>query len=169
MSDLFHEDIPDSIIKEIFDVMNKCPQHIFQVLTKRSERLKILSPHLYWTRNIWMGVTIENADFLKRIPDLQKSDAYIKFLSLEPFIGPIKNLPLDNIDWIIVGGESGPKARPMSIEWVRDIRDRCEEEKVSFFFKQWGGIKKHASGRVLDGKIWDEKPTLIRKANCTEV
>ena len=158
MSDLFHENVPEYFILKIFNVMNNAHWHRFQVLTKRSDRLAAMSYKLPWTQNIWMGVTVESAGYKYRIDDLRHSDAYIKFLSMEPLLGPVRDLDLANIDWVIVGGESGPKARPIEIEWIREIRDRCETSNVPFFFKQWGGIRKKKKGRTLDGKIWDELP-----------
>ncbi len=161
MSDLFHEDVPDSVIMEIFQVMNKTPQHTYQILTKRSDRLLNLSPDLNWTSNIWMGVSIESQRYLKRIHDLQRTHAKLKFLSIEPLIGPIARLNLDKLDWVVVGGESGPNARPMRKEWVDCIKDICILDRVPFFFKQWGGKNKHRTGRLLDGKTWDEMPNLV--------
>jgi protein gp37 len=158
MSDLFHEKVPEDFILKIFKVMNNAHWHRFQVLTKRSGRLKEISDKILWSPNIWMGVTIENADFKYRIDDLRCSDAYIKFISIEPLIGFLGDLELDAVDWIIVGGESGPSARPMNIEWVRGIREQALENNVPFFFKQWGGTRKKKNGRTLDGKLWSELP-----------
>ena len=158
MSDLFHEDVPTDFIIEVFNVMNAANWHIFQVLTKRSERLIELNCKLNWSNNIWMGVSVENEKNIDRIKNLQKSNAAIKFLSIEPLLGPIENLDLDKIDWVIVGGESGPKARPMKKEWVVNIKNVCLSSGVSFFFKQWGGFNKKSAGRTLDGRTWDEKP-----------
>jgi protein gp37 len=174
MSDLFHPDVPVEFIKAVFSVMNQTPQHIYQVLTKRSERLLELSVELSWTDNIWMGVSIENEDYRYREDDLSKTAAKTKFLSVEPLIGPIKKLNLDRIDWVIVGGESGHKARPLKKQWVDDIRIQCENNKVAFFFKQWGKAKfnvnqldptidtehpQHAKGGCeLDGKIYRQMP-----------
>ena len=160
MSDIFHEDISDTFIKRVFNTMRQCPQHTFQVLTKRAERLFSLSGDLPWSHNIWMGVSIEDSSQYCRIRHLEKSDAKIKFLSCEPLIGRLKNLPLKNIDWVIAGGESGPHARPMKPEWVTEIRDRCQDLGVPYFFKQWGGTNKKATGRVLDGRTWDDMPPL---------
>lgn len=160
MSDLFHEDIPTDFVFKAFDVMRKAHWHQFQVLTKRSEHLLELAPQIDWPQNVWMGVSIENADYAFRIDHLRQTDAHIKFLSLEPLLGPIPNLNLDNIDWVIVGGESGPKARPMLEEWVTEIRDQCIFADVPFFFKQWGGVQKRRAGRELDGITWDEMPSL---------
>ncbi|MBU1636030.1 phage Gp37/Gp68 family protein [bacterium] len=159
MSDLFHENIPDSIILKIFQTMNKADWHIFQVLTKRSDRLRSLSNKLPWSDNIWMGVTVEDAKVQYRIKDLIHTSAYIKFLSLEPLIGPLKNLELTGINWIIVGGESGPGARPMNPEWVKEIRDNCLKTDTPFFFKQWGGFNKKKNGRKLDGQYWNQQPS----------
>lgn len=158
MSDLFHENVPFKYIERVFATMIKANQHVYQVLTKRSERLKEIAKDLPWTDNIWMGVSIENEDYTYRIDHLRKTPAIVKFLSLEPLIGPLNNLKLQNINWVIVGGESGPGARPMSDEWVRDIRDTCIEQKIHFFFKQWGGVNKKKAGRKLDGRFWDEMP-----------
>jgi protein gp37 len=158
MSDLFHESIPDEFIHDVFSVMREAGQHRFQILTKRSERLHELSPELEWTPNIWMGVSVENDEYAYRIQHLRQTGAYVKFLSLEPLLGPVPSLDLTEIDWVIVGGESGPGARPMKEEWVLEIRDRCAAAAVPFFFKQWGGTVKKRTGRVLDGKTWDEMP-----------
>jgi protein gp37 len=173
MSDLFHEDVPDRFIHNVFAVMQKADQHVFQVLTKRASRLAAMSADLPWAPNIWMGVSIENADYLHRVDHLRKTGAGIKFLSLEPLLGPLSGLTLNDIGWVIVGGESGPGARPMRPEWVRDIRDRCAAAGVPFFFKQWGKItnnteqddptaKKNGGtakgGRILDGRTWDNVP-----------
>jgi protein gp37 len=159
MSDLFHEDVPDDAIIRIFETMNKCPQHTFQILTRRSDRLRQISKMLKWTHNIWMGVTVESNDFVFRISDLLGSDARTKFASFEPLLGPINVDLIGDIDWMIVGGESGPKAREMKKEWVLPIRDYCIEKEVPYFFKQWGGARKKKLGRKIDGKIWDEMPT----------
>lgn len=160
MSDLFHKDVPVSFIKEVFDVMNRASWHRFQVLTKRSDRLREVASQLKWTENIWMGVTVESADYTYRIDHLRETGAMVKFLSLEPLLGPLRDLNLTDIDWAIVGGESGPGARPMDEMWVRDIRDQCRRADVAFFFKQWGGVRKKRTGRVLDGRTWDEMPHL---------
>lgn len=160
MSDLFHEDVPVGYIEKVFEVMGKCSQHSFQVLTKRSERLLELSPRLRWTKNIWMGVSVESAEYTYRIDDLRMSGAAIKFLSLEPLIGDVGRLNLQGIDWAIAGGESGPGARYMDPVWVRSIRDQCIESGVAFHFKQWGGVNKKKAGRVLDGRTWDQLPDL---------
>jgi protein gp37 len=161
MSDLFHEDVPFDFIQQVFRVMNDCPQHQFQVLTKRAERLEELSPLLNWTSNIWMGVSVENEEVAFRIDHLRKTNAFIKFLSLEPLIGPLLNLNLKNIDWVIVGGESGRTPRPMETEWVIRIKGQCESARVAFFFKQWGGKNKKAAGRELHGKTYDAMPNKL--------
>ncbi|MBI2841793.1 MAG: phage Gp37/Gp68 family protein [Armatimonadetes bacterium] len=158
MSDLFHEDVPVEFILNVFDVMRRATRHRFQVLTKRSVRLLDLDPILPWAPNIWMGVSVENGDYTFRIDHLRRTHAAIKFLSLEPLLGPLPNLDLTGIDWVIVGGESGPKARPMRARWVMDIRDQCLRADVPFFFKQWGGTNKKKAGRLLDGRTWDEMP-----------
>jgi len=159
MSDLFHEDIPIEYIKDVFKVMNECEQHIFQVLTKRSERLLEISGELEWTKNIWMGVSVEDDKVVHRINDLAKTSAKIKFLSLEPLIGPLKDLDLAGIDWVIVGGESGFSPREMKKEWAVDILNQCEDYNVPFFFKQWGGKNKKKAGRVLNGRTYDDMPS----------
>ena len=160
MSDLFHQDVPDEFIKQVFDVMRTAHWHQFQVLTKRAGRLARLSHELDWPPHIWAGVTVENLDNIHRIKELRKTEAAVKFLSLEPLLGPIENLDLQGIDWAIVAGESGQKFRPMQEEWVRSIRDQCLDADVPFFFKQWGGRNKKKAGRVLDGRIWDEMPVV---------
>ncbi len=159
MSDIFHESIPDEIILKIFETMNECPQHQFQVLTKRPERLEDLNKKIVWTDNIWMGVTVENANYLNRIDVLRNTDARIKFVSAEPLLGDITPLNLTDIDWIIVGGESGPGARPMEKEWVLNIKNSAKAQHTAFFFKQWGGTNKKKNGRELDGNIYSEYPT----------
>lgn len=158
MSDLFHEDIPLEYISQVFKVMNECPQHQFQVLTKRAERLEELSPLLNWTENIWAGVSVENQETTFRIAHLQRTGAFIKFLSCEPLLENLPDLDLALIDWVIVGGESGHRARPIKESWVLDIRDQCQKASVAFFFKQWGGKNKKLSGRLLEGKTYDEMP-----------
>lgn len=159
MSDLFHKNVPLSFILSVFETMNKAHWHIFQVLTKRSDRLLEINKYLPWTKNIWMGVSIENQDYTFRIDDLRKTNAETKFLSIEPLLGQIKKLNLKKIDWVIVGGESGPKARPMSEEWVVDIKEKCLSQSVPFFFKQWGGVQKKKNGRELEGRTWDQMPS----------
>jgi protein gp37 len=163
MSDTFHEDITDEQIFKIFSVMNHARWHTFQVLTKRSERLLKLSKKIKWTPNIWQGVTVEHSATRSRIEDLRHVGAQTKFLSIEPLIGPIAGLNLTGIDWVIVGGESGPGARPIKKEWVTAIRDICVKTKTPFFFKQWGGIRKKENGRVLENRIWDEMPLIQSK------
>jgi len=158
MSDLFHQDVPLSFIKKVFSVMRRANWHQYQLLTKRSERLLEVSPLLTWEPHIWIGVSVENDDYISRIDDLRKTGADVKFLSLEPLLGPLRKLNLRGIDWVIVGGESGPGARPMNPDWVRDIRDQCLRANVPFFFKQWGGQFKKRTGRVLDGRTWDQMP-----------
>ena len=158
MSDLFHEDIPLRFIQKVFDVMNRANWHTYQILTKRSARLIELDSQLPWASNIWMGVSVENQDYTFRIDYLRETRSNIKFLSLEPLLGPLPDLNLRGIDWVIVGGESGPRARLMDTKWVIDIRDQCETSKVPFFFKQWGGVNKKKTGRLLEGKTWDQMP-----------
>ena len=160
MSDLFHEDVPLEFITRILDVARRSPQHTYQVLTKRPHRVLELDAELNWPDNVWMGTSVEDANVLDRVRQLKDTSAKIKFLSVEPLIGPIPRLPLSGIDWIIVGGESGPGARPMVPDWVRTIRDRCVHYGVPFFFKQWGGPNKGLTGRTLDGRTWDDMPTL---------
>jgi len=158
MSDLFHKDVPTAYIQRVFDVMRRASQHRFQVLTKRSQRLARLSSILNWQPNIWMGVSVESQEYTFRIDHLRETNAHIKFLSLEPLLGPLTNLNLEGIDWVIVGGESGPGARAMRSEWVLDIRDQCRDAGIPFFFKQWGGTNKKKAGRLLDNRTWDEMP-----------
>lgn len=158
MSDLFHEDVPADFIGRVFATMAACPQHTFQVLTKRSERLRELAPGLPWPSNVWMGVSVEDERVQHRILDLAEVPAKVRFLSCEPLIGPLRALPLKGIHWCIVGGESGPKARPMERWWVDSILRQCKAADVAFFFKQWGGVRKHTTGRELDGRTWDELP-----------
>jgi protein gp37 len=160
MSDLFHVDVPLSYIKDVFDVMRRAHWHQYQVLTKRSERLLELSPRLQWAPQIWMGVSVENARYVDRIDDLRKTGAHVRFLSLEPLLGPLHKLNLRGINWAIVGGESGPGARPVDPAWVTDLRDQCVRAGVAFFFKQWGGVQKKKTGRELEGRTWDEMPEL---------
>lgn len=158
MSDLFHKGVPTEYIQQIFEVMRKAHWHRFQVLTKRSNRLLHLAEKLDWAPNIWMGVTVENERSFHRVDDLRSIPARIKFLSIEPLLGPLPHLSLKGIDWVIVGGESGLGARPMDPKWVRSILQRCQKAHVPFFFKQWGGIRKKEAGRLLDGRTWDEMP-----------
>ena len=164
MSDLFHDDIPLAYIQRVFATMRDCPRHTFQVLTKRSERLAELAPHLPWPENVWMGVSVEDARVLHRVADLQSVQAKVRFLSLEPLIGPLGSLALDGIHWVIVGGESGPQARPMRKEWVKDILRQCRTAKVPFFFKQWGGTRKDLTGRELYGRTYSEMPVVAQTA-----
>lgn len=161
MSDLFHEEVPVEYIQQVFEVMNQANWHEYQVLTKRSERLDSLDGLIRWAPHIWMGVSVESVDYVWRIDHLRRTKAHVKFLSLEPLLGPIRNLNLRNIDWVIVGGESGPGARPMKKEWVTDVRNQCKRAGVAFFFKQWGGVFKKKAGRELEGRTWDELPTLV--------
>ncbi|MCC7293655.1 MAG: phage Gp37/Gp68 family protein [Phycisphaerales bacterium] len=158
MSDLFHERVPAGFIRRVFETMKACPQHTFQVLTKRIQRLRELDAQLPWPANVWMGVSIEDARVLHRLADLQACSASLRFLSCEPLIGPLESLPLDGIGWVIVGGESGPGARPMRRTWVESIRRQCRHQRAAFFFKQWGGVRKHATGRSLNGRTYDEMP-----------
>jgi protein gp37 len=160
MSDLFHHGVPMSFIKQVFATMAKADWHQFQVLTKRSGRLLALSDELEWPPNVWMGVSVETADYKSRIDHLRGTGAAVKFLSLEPLLGDLGPLDLAGIDWAIVGGESGPGARPMTSEWVTEIRRQCEQAQVPFFFKQWGGVQKKRAGRILDGRIYDDLPRL---------
>ncbi|MBC3787329.1 DUF5131 family protein [Spirosoma utsteinense] len=160
MSDMFHHKVPLSFIQKVFDTMNQCPQHTFQVLTKRAEILEAYSNDLRWTENIWMGVSVEDYRVRYRIDHLRRSNAKIKFLSLEPLIGPLPNLDLTGIDWVIVGGESGRKPRPIKESWVESIRQQCQDAGVAFFFKQWGGVNKKESGRLLNGRTYDEMPRI---------
>lgn len=160
MSDLFHADIPFDYLNRVFNVMNECDQHTFQVLTKRAEYLHEISPKLNWSPNIWMGVSVESKEFEFRIELLRKTNAFIKFLSIEPMIGPIPELELSGIDWVIVGGESGFGARPIKKEWVLDIQKQCKIANVPFFFKQWGGANKKKNGRILNGKTYNGMPTI---------
>ena len=161
MSDLFHKDIPLSFIKRVFKVMNETPQHTYQVLTKRGDILYKHHKELKWTSNIWMGVSVEDEKATKRIDFLRRTGAKTKFLSLEPLLGPLPNLNLKKIDWVIVGGESGAKARPVEAEWIHDIRNQCKSAKVAFFFKQWGGRNKKAAGRLLNGRTYNEMPKRV--------
>jgi protein gp37 len=165
MSDLFHKDVSAAYIKRVFEVMNKAHWHQFQVLTKRAERLEELSSELSWTPNIWMGVSVENRDYTFRIDHLRQTGAQVKFLSLEPLLGPLPDLNLRGIHWVIVGGESGPGARTMKPEWVSEIRRQCTQSRTAFFFKQWGGVNKKKTGRLLDGRTWDELPQVVSYRN----
>lgn len=158
MSDLFHEDVPMDFVARVFRTMVETPRHTYQILTKRAERLEELSAVLPWAPNVWMGVSVENRDYVWRIDHLRRSGAAVRFLSLEPLLGPLDRIDLSGIDWVIAGGESGPGARPMDEEWVRSIRDQCGDAGVPFHFKQWGGTNKKRTGRTIDGRTWDEWP-----------
>lgn len=160
MSDLFHDNVPTEYIQSVFDVMNQADWHQYQVLTKRAERLEELSDKLPWAPHIWMGVSVENKDYLWRIDHLRRTKAHIKFLSIEPLLGPLGKINLRGVDWVIVGGESGPGARSMNAEWVTEIKDQCVRAGGAFFFKQWGGVQKKRHGRELEGRTWDEMPEL---------
>ena len=158
MSDLFHEEVPVSFIQRVFEVMNMATRHTFQILTKRSRRMQEINPILPWSQNIWMGVSVESKKWLTRIDDLRGTDARLKFVSFEPLLEPLENIPLQGIDWVIVGGESGPQARPLQKEWVIQIKDACQQYGIPFFFKQWGGTRKKRAGPILDGRVWDAMP-----------
>lgn len=158
MSDLFHEEVPTPFIRKVFDSMRRASWHTFQILTKRSDRLRQLDAMIDWPANVWMGVSVESKRYAFRIEHLRHTHAAVKFLSVEPLLGPLPGLNLLGIQWVIVGGESGPGARPITKEWVTDIRDQCVTAGVSFFFKQWGGINKKRTGRLLDGRTWDDLP-----------
>ena len=159
MSDLFHTRVPFSFVDRVFDTMRACPQHVFQVLTKRSGKMLAYARRVkQWPGNVWMGVTVESGRYASRIHDLRQVPAPVRFLSCEPLIAPAGRLPLKGIHWVIVGGESGPGARPMKEEWVQSVRRQCESAGVPFFFKQWGGVRKHLTGRELDGRIYDHMP-----------
>jgi protein gp37 len=161
MSDLFHPNVPTSFIHEVFGVMSRANWHQYQILTKRSERLLEVNAALPWESHVWMGVSVENHRFVHRIHDLRRTAAHVKFLSLEPLLGPLPGLNLSGIDWVIVGGESGPRSRPMDSSWVTSIRDQCRHAGVAFFFKQWGGVFKSRTGRELEGRTWDEMPSTV--------
>jgi protein gp37 len=161
MSDLFHKDVPESFIDAIFEVMAETSIHNFQVLTKRSARMREFARELPLMDNIWLGVTVENSDYLYRINNLKQTQARVKFISFEPLLGPIPRFDLAGIDWVIVGGESGPHSRPIKPEWVTDIRDQCVNAGVNFFFKQWGGFNKKKTGRLLEGRTWNEMPLTL--------
>ncbi|MCU1336819.1 MAG: hypothetical protein JWO19_2400 [Bryobacterales bacterium] len=161
MSDLFHDDVPLEYIQRVFSVMNEAHWHQYQILTKRAERLEELSSKLEWAPHIWMGVSVESSKYLDRIDCLRRTNAHVKFLSLEPLLGPLPDMNLRGIDWAIVGGESGPGARPMDPAWVTDIRDQCTSAGLAFFFKQWGGVQKKKTGRMLEGRTWDQMPELV--------
>jgi len=159
MSDLFHEDIPEDFLRAIFDVMVGAEHHTFQILTKRHQRLAALAPALPWPANVWMGVSIENHRFVKRADYLRRVPAAVRFISAEPLLGPLDGLDLSGIDWLIAGGESGPGHRPVRTQWLQALRDRCAQEQVAYFFKQWGGARSKTGGRLLDGRTWDQMPT----------
>lgn len=158
MGDLFHEEVPVEFIESVFSVMRDTPRHTFQLLTKRADRLAAVAPQLLWPDNVWMGVTVEDNEHVDRVDLLRTVPAHVRFLSIEPLLGPLPNLDLANMDWVIVGGESGPGARPMNGQWVTPIRDLCVSSDIRFFFKQWGGVRKKAAGRLLDNRTWDELP-----------
>jgi protein gp37 len=160
MSDLFHDDVPVDYIRQVFDVMRRAHWHRFQILTKRSERLANLDPHIDWPRNVWMGVSVESRPYVSRIRLLRSTHARVKFLSVEPLLEALPNLDLDGIDWVIAGGESGPRARAVRPEWIAGLRDQCVVARVPFFFKQWGGPNKKRTGRLLEGRTWDEMPRM---------
>lgn len=166
MSDLFHPEVPESFVLKVFEVMRAASWHIFQVLTKRSERLLQMDPIIDWPQNVWMGVTVENQDYMFRAKHLVQTHARLKFLSLEPLLGTVCELP-EGVDWVIVGGESGPGARPLKREWVIEIRDRCISAGIPFFFKQWGGVNKKQKGRLLDGQLWDQMPHVPKRSEGT--
>jgi protein gp37 len=163
MSDMFHERVPTDFIRRAFDVMHRAYWHRFQILTKRADRLAILSDELPWSNNIWMGVSVESGSYQYRIDFLRNTGAATKFLSLEPLLGPLDNLQLNGIHWVIVGGESGPGARSMNLEWVTSIRNQCVDSNVPFFFKQWGGVRKKRNGRILEGRTWDQMPATNKR------
>lgn len=169
MSDLFHRDVPARFIRQVFRTMEQNPQHTFQILTKRAKRMREIAHQLPWPRNVWMGVSVESPRYYGRIGDLMAVPAAVRFLSVEPLIQPVPDLPLEGIDWVILGGESGPGARPLKPEWVRTVRDGCLEAGVPFFFKQWGGVQKKKTGRTLDGTTWDAipNPTSVSERVCT--
>lgn len=165
MSDLFHEQIPEDFIGDVFDVMRRADWHIFQILTKRHERLEELAPRLEWPTNVWMGVSIENRRFVHRADALRTVPSAVRFISAEPLLGPLEGLDLAGIDWLISGGESGPRHRPVHAEWLRELRDRCQAEGVAYFFKQWGGRTSKVGGRELDGRLWNELPTPVDRTS----
>jgi len=158
MSDLFHEGVPQGFIQKVFDVMNQGSWHTYQILTKRSSRVSELADSIDWPPNVWMGVSVENRDYTYRIDHLRQAGSQIKFLSLEPLLGPMPHLNLNGVDWVIVGGESGPHARPMKKEWAIDVKDQCQSSDIPFFFKQWGGVHRKRNGRTLEGRTWDQMP-----------
>lgn len=158
MSDLFHKDVPITFIRDVFDVMRDTPQHTYQMLTKRTRRLRQFAPNLDWPSNLWMGVSVESSKYTFRIDHLREVPAAVRFVSAEPLLGPLGVVDFDGIDWVIAGGESGPHARPMDISWGRELRDQCVRDGVKFFFKQWGGRTSKSGGRLLDGRTWDDMP-----------
>ena len=164
MSDLFHEAVPEDYIRQVFEVMGQADWHIFQVLTKRARRLEEIASRLLWPPNVWQGVSVENSRYVWRVNHLRQIPAAVRFLSVEPLLGPISQVALDGIDWVIVGGESGPQHRTMDLAWVREIRDQCVQKGVPFFFKQWGGRTPKTGGRVLEGRVWDEMPNVSVRA-----
>ncbi len=166
MSDLFHEGVPFDYVRRVFDVMQRCPQHTFQVLTKRPERAAEMAADLPWPPNVWMGTSVESADYIHRVRMLRRIKSHVRFLSCEPLLGPLPRLPLEGIHWVIVGGESGPKARAMREDWVLGIKAQCEAKSVAFFFKQWGGVQKSRTGRELEGRTWDEMPAVVGGTSC---
>ena len=169
MSDLFHADVPEAYIRKVFNIMERAHWHVFQVLTKRAGRLAELSNRLVWPPNVWMGVSVETMRYVHRIAKLLETPATVRFLSIEPLLGPLPELPLDGVDWVIVGGESGPGARPMKKEWVDDIKSQCVAQRVPFFFKQWGGSIKKKTGRLLDGRTWDQMPALAQEDRVASI
>ncbi len=169
MSDLFHDDVPETFIEDVFVVMRQAAWHTFQILTKRHERLEALGARLDWPRNVWMGVSIENRRFVHRADALRAVPAAVRFISAEPLLGPLEGLDLSGIDWLIAGGESGPKHRPMRAEWARELRDRCRDERVAYFFKQWGGRTSKAGGRELDGRVWNQLPTPVDRRSALAI
>jgi len=164
MGDLFHPHVPEHFIRDVFDVMQRAPQHTFQVLTKRAGRLASLAPRLPWPPNVWIGVTVETPEYVWRIHCLREVPAVIRFVSAEPLLAMFRKIPLDDVSWVIVGGESGPGARPMVREWVRRIRDQCLAAEVPFFFKQWGGVHRKSAGRRLDGRLWNQYPVVHQRS-----
>lgn len=162
MSDLFHERVPPAFIQRVFSTIRQCPHHTFQILTKRSARLLELSDRIDWPHNVWMGVSVESSDVLHRVEDLRRVPAAVRFLSCEPLIGPLDDLDLKGIHWVIVGGESGPRCRPIEVSWIRSIHQQAKRQKVAFFFKQWGGTRKIRAGRMLNGRTYDEMPQTVR-------
>ena len=161
MSDLFHQDVPLEFIQKVFGVMRQASWHTYQVLTKRSSRLCEVNEFVDWPVNVWMGVSVENSDYAFRIDHLRQTGAHVRFLSLEPLLGPLPHVNLEGIGWVIVGGESGPNARPMKKEWVIDIKEQCQSADIPFFFKQWGGVHRKHNGRTLQGRTWDQMPARV--------